>query len=89
MLEYARKHANDFMKNDLLKASFQSVLAATPEFGTALLNEYMMLNHSVTSSTVEVGKAGVCADCGEEKDGWHDCQSVSLGVPEGASAWFP
>lgn len=31
---------------DDLQASFQSVLASTPEFGTALLNDYMMLNHS-------------------------------------------
>lgn len=89
VLEYSRKHANDFMKDDLLKASFQSVLASTPEFSAALLNDYMMLDHGVTSSTVSADKPVVCADCGERKDGWHhNCQSVNLNAPDRVS-WFP
>lgn len=41
VLDRIRKHSNDFMKDEHLKASFQSLLAATPELGTALLISYM------------------------------------------------
>lgn len=35
VLDHARKHSNHFMKDELLKASFTSLLESTPEFGTA------------------------------------------------------
>ena len=41
VLAHARKHSNQLMGDELLKASFQSLLAATPEFGAALLSSYM------------------------------------------------
>lgn len=41
VLDHARKHSNDFMEDELLNASFRSLLAATPEFGAALLTNYM------------------------------------------------
>ena len=46
VIDHARKHSDEFMKDELFKASFHSVLAATPEFGTALLEDYMTASHS-------------------------------------------
>ena len=46
------------MKDELLKASFQSLLAATPELGTALLISYM------TVARCSPGEGLICPDCG-------------------------
>lgn len=50
VLDHARKHSKEFMKDELLKASFQSLSAATPEFGTALLTNYMTDTADMTAS---------------------------------------
>ena len=55
VLEHARKHSNDFMKDELLKASFNGLLLTIPEFSTALLNNYM------TASLPSLENAGICA----------------------------
>lgn len=60
ILEHTRRHSNEFMKDELLKASFHGLLATTPEFGTALLNSYM------TDSPPSPGQDMVCTGCGRE-----------------------
>ena len=90
VLDYARQHSTDFVKDELLKASFHSVLAATPEFGKALLNEYMTVWPPVC------GKPGICKVCFGVEDEWHDaswCKTQAGNVREGAtpeplSGWF-
>ena len=67
MLDHARQHSTDFVKDELLRASFHSVLAATPEFGEALLNEYMTVWPPPAKA-----KAGICKFCSNVEDAWHD-----------------
>ncbi|CAD6583217.1 MAG: hypothetical protein ASARMPRED_001263 [Alectoria sarmentosa] len=58
VLDGIRKHSNDFMKDELLKASFQSLLAATPELGTALLIYYMTVAPCSPEGDL------ICPNCG-------------------------
>ena len=79
------------MKDELLKASFHSVLAATPDFGKALLNEYMTVWPPLAG-----GRPGICKVCFCVEDEWHDgswCKTQAGNVRDGAtrdplSGWF-
>lgn len=43
-LDHARKHSNDCMKDELLKASFWSLLAASSGLGTVMLSSHMIVS---------------------------------------------
>ncbi len=74
VLDHARKHSNHFMKDELLKASFTSLLESTPEFGTALLFDYM------TASLPSRDGAATCEGCGRDlKIGGHPHWCEKLG----------
>lgn len=54
VIEHARTLSKDFMEDELLEASFQSLLAEIPEFCTELLNRYMTVSqHFVDGASAE------------------------------------